>query len=82
MTSGFPRVRGFIDQGAVTTPFDMVVLNRMSRFHLALEALKYVPRLRSTTDEVVDLCDRLPLFVNAGERIKVDPREGRYISRA
>src|SRR5919197_992071 len=25
---------------------------------------------------------QVPLFVNAGERIKVDPREGRYISRA
>ena len=24
----------------------------------------------------------VPLFVNPGERIKVDPREGRYISRA
>ena len=23
-----------------------------------------------------------PLYVNSGERIKVDPREGRYISRA
>ncbi len=48
------HVRGFIDQGAVTTPFDMVVLNRISRFHLAIEALKYVPRLRSRTAEVVD----------------------------
>jgi xylulose-5-phosphate/fructose-6-phosphate phosphoketolase len=52
------HVRGFIDQGAVTTPFDMVVLNRMSRFHLALDALKYVPRLRSITDEVVDLFEQ------------------------
>ena len=25
---------------------------------------------------------QVPLFVNAGDRIKVDPREGRYISRA
>jgi elongation factor P len=25
---------------------------------------------------------QVPLFVDAGERIKVDPREGRYISRA
>jgi elongation factor P len=25
---------------------------------------------------------QVPLFVNQGERIKVDPREGRYISRA
>jgi hypothetical protein len=24
----------------------------------------------------------VPLFVNQGDRIKVDPREGRYISRA
>jgi elongation factor P len=25
---------------------------------------------------------QVPLFVGSGERIKVDPREGRYISRA
>ena len=25
---------------------------------------------------------QVPLFVNAGDRIKVDPREGRYIARA
>jgi elongation factor P len=25
---------------------------------------------------------QVPLFVNIGDRIKVDPREGRYISRA
>jgi len=25
---------------------------------------------------------QVPLFVNEGDRIKVDPREGRYISRA
>jgi xylulose-5-phosphate/fructose-6-phosphate phosphoketolase len=33
------HVRGFIEQGTTTTPFDMVVLNRMSRYHLVLEAL-------------------------------------------
>jgi hypothetical protein len=25
---------------------------------------------------------QVPLFVNQGDRIKVDPRDGRYISRA
>jgi elongation factor P len=25
---------------------------------------------------------QVPLFVSTGDRIKVDPREGRYISRA
>ena len=33
------HVRGFTEQGTTTTPFDMVVLNRMSRYHLVLEAL-------------------------------------------
>ena len=34
------HVRGFAEQGTTTTPFDMVVLNRMSRFHLAKEVLR------------------------------------------
>jgi len=34
------HVRGFIEEGTTTTPFDMVVLNKMSRFHLCIEALK------------------------------------------
>jgi xylulose-5-phosphate/fructose-6-phosphate phosphoketolase len=38
------HVRGFIEQGTTTTPFDMVVLNHMSRYHLAMEALKRTPR--------------------------------------
>ena len=33
------HVRGYIEEGTTTTPFDMVVRNRMSRYHLALEAL-------------------------------------------
>jgi xylulose-5-phosphate/fructose-6-phosphate phosphoketolase len=33
------HVHGFIEQGTTTTPFDMVVLNEMSRYHLVLEAL-------------------------------------------
>ena len=34
------HVRGFMEQGTTTPPFDMVVLNRMSRFHLAAEAIR------------------------------------------
>ena len=33
------HVRGFTSQGTTTTPFDMVVRNGMSRYHLAAEAL-------------------------------------------
>jgi xylulose-5-phosphate/fructose-6-phosphate phosphoketolase len=38
------HVRGFSEQGTTTTPFDMVVLNGMSRYHLALRALERAPR--------------------------------------
>jgi xylulose-5-phosphate/fructose-6-phosphate phosphoketolase len=36
------HVRGYNEHGTTTTPFDMVVLNRMSRFHLIIEGLKRV----------------------------------------
>jgi xylulose-5-phosphate/fructose-6-phosphate phosphoketolase len=36
------HVRGFSEQGTTTTPFDMVVLNGMSRYHLAMDALEYI----------------------------------------
>lgn len=49
------HVHGYIDQGTTTTPFDMVVLNEMSRFHLALDALKHIPRLRVQAANAVQL---------------------------
>jgi xylulose-5-phosphate/fructose-6-phosphate phosphoketolase len=52
------HVRGFNDEGTTTTPFDMVVLNKMSRFHLAIDALKYVPRLRSQVSDAIDMFNR------------------------
>jgi xylulose-5-phosphate/fructose-6-phosphate phosphoketolase len=33
------HVRGFIEQGTTTTPFDMTVLNKASRYHLVIDAL-------------------------------------------
>lgn len=39
------HVRGFIEEGSTTTPFDMVVLNHLDRFHLALDAVERIPRL-------------------------------------
>jgi xylulose-5-phosphate/fructose-6-phosphate phosphoketolase len=38
------HVRGYNETGTTTTPFDMVVMNRMSRYHLALEVLNRSPR--------------------------------------
>ena len=52
------HVRGFRDRGTTTTPFDMVVLNKMSRFHLAMDALKRIPRFRSQVSDVIDMFNR------------------------
>jgi len=48
------HVHGYMDQGTTTTPFDMVVLNEMSRFHLALDALKHIPRLRLQAENAIN----------------------------
>lgn len=37
------HVRGFIEQGTTTTPFDMTVRNELDRFHLAMEAINRLP---------------------------------------
>lgn len=50
------HVRGFSEQGTTTTPFDMVVLNRMSRYHLALEALRRSRRVPERGDELARYC--------------------------
>ena len=39
------HVHGFNEEGTTTTPFDMAVLNRLDRFHLALNAIDRVPGL-------------------------------------
>jgi xylulose-5-phosphate/fructose-6-phosphate phosphoketolase len=41
------HVHGFQDEGTTTTPFDMVVLNKLDRFHLVSDAIARVPGLRA-----------------------------------
>ncbi|KAA1180105.1 phosphoketolase family protein [Rhizobium tropici] len=48
------HVRGFIEEGTTTTPFDMTVLNELDRYHLALEAINRVPGLAEKVPDVVD----------------------------
>jgi xylulose-5-phosphate/fructose-6-phosphate phosphoketolase len=49
------HVRGFNEQGTTTTPFNMVVLNEMSRYHLAILALNRSHR-PDLADHLVPRC--------------------------
>jgi xylulose-5-phosphate/fructose-6-phosphate phosphoketolase len=53
------HVRGYNEQGTTTTPFDMVVLNRMSRYHLAIEAVRRARRRPAGADELEDHCEAM-----------------------
>ena len=56
------HVRGFNEQGTTTTPFDMVVLNGMSRYHLAAEALRRAGETSRSRPE-----DRAPTLISECE---------------
>jgi len=62
--AGHPNlhVRGYIEEGTTTTPFDMVVMNNMDRFHLVMDVIDRVPGLSRTAawlrQEMVDIRTR------------------------
>ena len=41
------HVRGYKEEGTTTTPFDMVVMNDLDRFHLVMDVIDRVPKLSS-----------------------------------
>ena len=54
------HVRGYKEEGTITTPFDMAVLNDMDRFHLAGDAIDRLPQLGASAAYVKQmLSDRL-----------------------
>lgn len=50
------HVHGFSEQGTTTTPFDMVVLNEMSRYHLVLQAIDRLPTAPPDAAELTAFC--------------------------
>jgi xylulose-5-phosphate/fructose-6-phosphate phosphoketolase len=46
------HVRGYKEEGTTTTPFDMVVLNDLDRFHLVMDVIDRVPKLQRVAAHV------------------------------
>jgi xylulose-5-phosphate/fructose-6-phosphate phosphoketolase len=49
------HVRGYKEEGTTTTPFDMVMLNDLDRFHLVMDVIDRVPGLTSSAGRVRQL---------------------------
>jgi xylulose-5-phosphate/fructose-6-phosphate phosphoketolase len=54
------HVRGYKEEGTTTTPFDMVVINDIDRFHLVQDVLKRVPKMKSFAQKgIKEMQDKL-----------------------
>ncbi len=52
------HVHGYKEEGTITTPFDMRVQNEIDRYHLVLNAIKYVKVSEKEKEEIINYCDK------------------------
>ncbi len=50
------HVHGYNEEGTITTPFDMRVQNEIDRYHIVIDALKYIPRFNNISSRLVCWC--------------------------
>ena len=49
------HVRGYIEEGTTTTPFDMAMMNNLDRYHLVMDVIDRVPGLGPRADDLRQL---------------------------
>lgn len=50
------HVHGYQEEGTITTPFDMRVQNKIDRYNLVIDALKYLPNLGNRSSRLIQWC--------------------------
>ena len=58
------HVHGYIEEGTITTAFDMRVLNKLDRYHLILDAMKYVKVNKSKKQALINKCEETLKYHN------------------
>jgi xylulose-5-phosphate/fructose-6-phosphate phosphoketolase len=66
------HVRGYKEEGTTTTPFDMVMLNDLDRFHLVIDVIDRVPGLASRAGHVRQLMTDQRIRARAWTRAEGD----------
>ena len=56
------HVKGYIEEGTITTPFDMRVQNKIDRFNLVIDALKYLPDFEEGKQALYEECEQKLIF--------------------
>ena len=50
------HVHGYIEEGTITTPFDMRVQNKIDRYHLVISALKNLENYQYISSNLIQIC--------------------------
>ncbi len=53
------HVRGYNEEGSITTPFDMRVLNEVDRYHLVMLALKHLTDFEDKSSYLLEYCKNM-----------------------
>ena len=78
------HVRGYKEEGTTTTAFDMVVLNNLDRYQLALDAIRRIPRLLPQVEHATarywTTMERHKLFISEHGQDMPEIRDWRWIA--
>ena len=78
------HVHGFMEEGTTTTPFDMVVLNGLDRYSLALDAIRRSERFRDRSEDATQrywtMMERHKLYISEHGEDMPEVRDWRWAS--
>ena len=69
------HVRGYVEKGSINTPLELAILNRIDRFSLVMDVLKYIPTLKNSSAVKTKIQDQQQAAVNYAHEYGIDMPE-------